>query len=221
VVAVIAARDEAGRVGPTVEGVRTLPDVERVVVAADGSVDGTAEEAARAGATVLVAPLAAGKGSALEAALDRAGAADVYLFIDGDLGPTAKEAGLLLEEVLSGRADVAIGVLPRDPRHGGFRLVKTLARGVIRALCGYEAREPLSGQRAVRREVLEAVRPLASGFGVEVAMTIDAVRAGFRVREVDVAMQHAPTGRDLPGFVHRARQGIDMLRAAAPRMLGS
>jgi hypothetical protein len=90
---------------------------------------------------------------------------------------------------------------------------------VIRRLCGFEAEEPLSGQRALTWEVLEGVRPLARGFGVEVAMTVDAVRAGFRVVEVPVPMEHIPTGRDLPGFAHRARQGIDLLSAAAPRAL--
>lgn len=216
--AIIAARDEAGRVGPTVEAVRSL-GVDEVVVVADGSTDGTAEEARAAGARVLVSPRPAGKGAALERGLSST-AADVYLLVDGDVGRSAEAAGALLREVLEGRADVAIGILPRDPRHGGFRIVKRLARGVIRVLSGFAAAEPLSGQRALRRHVLDAVRPLAAGFGVEVAMTVDAVRAGFHVVEVPVRMEHAPTGRNLAGFRHRARQGLDLLRAAAPRALG-
>lgn len=218
-VAVIAARDEGGRVGLTVEAVRSL-GVDEVVVVADGSTDDTATEARTAGARVLLSRRPAGKGAALERGLGAAAGADVYLLVDGDVGASAKAADALLQEVLEGRADVAIGILPADPRHGGFRIVKRMARGVIRALSGFAATEPLSGQRAVSREVLDAVRPLAGGFGVEVAMTVDAVRAGFRVVEVPVPMQHAPTGRDLAGFVHRARQGIDLLRAAAPRTLG-
>jgi glucosyl-3-phosphoglycerate synthase len=51
-------------------------------------------------------------------------------------------------------------------------------------------------------------------------MTVDAVRAGFRVVEVRVAMEHEPTGRDVAGFVHRARQGLAVVRAALPRALG-
>lgn len=217
--AVVAARDEAGLVRSTVEGIRTLPAVDEVVVVDDGSIDGTAEEARRAGARVLLAPRNVGKGRALEVALDRLEPPDVYLFLDADLGETAKEAGPLLDEVLSGRADLAVGVLPRDPRHGGFRLVKRLASAVIRALSGFRAVEPLSGQRAATRAVVEAVRPLARGFGLEPAMTIDAARMGFRVREVAVPMRHAPTGRDLRGFLHRARQGRDLLAAAVPRAL--
>lgn len=216
-VAIIAARDEAGRVGSTVRAARSIPGVERVIVASDGSTDGTAEEARAAGAEVLWGPHPLGKGGAMEAALSRIEPADVYLFLDGDLGATASAGAALLDEVVSGRADLAIAVLPREPRHGGFRIVKRLAAGLVRALSGFEAAEPLSGQRAMTGRVLDAVRPLASGFGVEVAMTIDAVRAGFRVREVPVAMEHRPTGRDLAGFAHRARQGLAVLGVAATR----
>jgi glycosyltransferase involved in cell wall biosynthesis len=218
VVALVAARNEAARVGETVEAIRGIDGLDEIVVVDGSSSDGTPREAWAAGARVLRAPRAGGKGRALEGALDRVGPADVYLFLDADVGPTAGEGRVLLEEVSSGRADLAIGVLPRDPRHGGFRLVKRLAARVIRAQCGFRAREPLSGQRALRREVLNAVRPLAPGFGVEVAMTVDAVRAGFRVREVPVAMTHAPTGRDPAGFAHRARQGWDLLAAAGRRI---
>jgi glycosyltransferase involved in cell wall biosynthesis len=205
-------------VATTVEAIRSL-GLDEIVVVDGGSDDGTAERAAAAGARVLRAPANAGKGQALEGALARIEPADVYLLLDADLGSTAKEAGLLLEELATGRADLAIAIFPPDPRTGGFGLVKGFAGRVIRSLCGFPAREPLSGQRAVRAEALEAARPLARGFGVEVAMTVDVVRAGFRVREVSVPMFHVPTGRDFSGFLHRARQGRDVVRAAVPRAL--
>jgi glycosyltransferase involved in cell wall biosynthesis len=219
VLVVIPARNEVARVGATVRAARGIPAVAEVVVVADGSTDGTAEEARRAGARVLAAPRAVGKGGALEAAIDRSRPADVYLFLDGDLGKSAGEGAAILGEVVEGRADLAIGVLPREPRHGGFRLVKGFAARAIERLAKFRTKEPLSGQRAITREVLEAVRPLAPGFAVEVAMTIDAVRAGFRVIEVPVAMEHDPSGRDVAGFVHRGRQGLAVLRAAIPRIL--
>jgi glycosyltransferase involved in cell wall biosynthesis len=213
----VAARDEAALIAATLEAIRTIPLVDEIIVVDDGSADDTVERARRSGVRVLRAPRNLGKGGALETALGLIEPADVYLFIDADVGETAKEAAPLLDEVLSGRADLAIGVLPRDPRHGGFLVVKGLARALIRMLSGFIAAEPLSGQRAVRRSVLESVRPLAAKFGVEAAMTIDAVRMGFRVREVAVSMRPVPTLRDLPGFLHRARQGRDLLVAALPR----
>jgi Glycosyl transferase family 2 len=220
VAAVVAARNEAGRVGDTVRAILSIRGVDEVVVADGSSVDGTAEEARAAGARVLVGPRRDGKGGGLEAALKRTEPADLYLLLDADLGDTAREGAVLLEVVRSGRADLAIGLLPREPRHGGFRLVKRAAAEAIHRLSGFRSLEPLSGQRAVTAACLGAVRPLARGFGVEVAMTVDAVRGGFHVVEVPVAMRHEPTGRDLAGFVHRSRQGLDVLRASFPRALG-
>lgn len=219
IVALVAARDERVRVGMTVEAITSLPEVDEVVVVDDGSRDGTADAARTAGARVLIAPNALGKGRALDRALDRLHA-DVYLLLDADLGASAKEAPALLEPVLSGEADLVIGVLPPQAGHGGFRLVKRASAMWIRSLSGFRAAEPMSGQRALTRRALEAVRPLAPGFGVELGMTVDAVRAGLRVVEVPVRMDHTPTGRDLGGFLHRARQGLDHLRAALPRAVG-
>jgi Glycosyl transferase family 2 len=217
VTAVVAARNEGGRVGATVRAILRIEAVDDVVVADGGSDDGTAQEARSAGARVLVGPRGGGKGGSLEGALARIEPADVYLLLDADLVETAVEGRVVLDEVIAGRADLAIGVLPRQPGHGGFRLVKRTARGLVRALSGFRPEEPLSGQRALTREVMGAVRPLAPGFGVEAGMTVDAVRAGFRVAEVPIDMTHAVTGRTIAGFRHRARQGWDLLRAMLRR----
>lgn len=217
VVALVPARNEVDRVAATVRALREL--VDEVVVVDDGSTDGTASAALAAGATVLRLARPIGKGGALEGALRRLPPADVWLLADADLGGSARQLGVVLEEVLSGRADLAVARLP--PAVGaGFGLVKRAAGRAIRALSGLEVAEPLSGQRAVRAETLAACRPLARGFGVETAMTIDAARAGFRVVEVRAPLTHRPTGRSLRGFAHRARQGLDIAAAVAPRALG-
>ena len=213
----VAARNEAGRVGATVRAIHRIEAVGEVVVADGGSEDGTVEEARAAGARVLVGPRRGGKGGSLEGAVARIEPADVYLLLDADVGESAVEGRVVLDEVVSGRADLAIGVLPRHAGHGGFRLVKRAARSLVRALSGFRPEEPLSGQRALTGAAMAAVRPLAPGFGVDAAMTVDAVRAGFRVVEVPVAMTHAVTGRDLAGFRHRGRQGWDLVRAMLRR----
>jgi hypothetical protein len=217
VVAIVAAHDEARSIARTVHALSELGAVGEVLVVADGSTDGTADEAAASGARVLAAPRQTGKGRALDAALDT-GEGQVYLLVDGDVGESATATQALLDEVLSGRLDLAIGRLP-PLAGGGLGSVRSMAAWMIRALTGFEAEAPLSGQRAVTREALEACRPLADGFGVEVGMTIDALRLGFRVGEVPVAMTHRPTGRRLSGFIHRGRQGLDILRAVVPRAL--
>jgi glycosyltransferase involved in cell wall biosynthesis len=220
VVALVPARNEEDLVGATVRALRTLA-VDEVVVVDDGSEDETASRALAAGATVLSIPRSAGKGRALEGALRRLAACDVWLFADGDLGDSARGLAPILAAVLSGEADLAIARFPPAPAsHGGFGLVKRFAGEAIRALAKFDAREPLSGQRAMTAATLDACRPIARGFGVETAMTIDAVRRGFRVIELPAALSHRSTGRSIRGFVHRARQGRDIARAVAVRALG-
>ena len=201
VVALVAARNEAGRIGSVVSAL--LPLVDEVVVVDDGSTDATGSEASGAGATVLRSRGRNGKGGALEGALRR-------------LDPGLVR---LVEVVSSDGADLAIAVLPPAPA-GGFGLVKRTSAHLIRGQSGFRASEPLSGQRALTARAMQAVRPLAQGFGVETAMTIDAVRAGLRVLEVPIdGLEHRPTYRNLRGFLHRGRQGWDIAMAVLPRML--
>jgi glycosyltransferase involved in cell wall biosynthesis len=217
VVALVAARNEAGRIGSGVSAL--LPLVDEVVVVDDGSTDATGSEASAAGATVLRSRGRGGKGGALEGALRRLDPANVWLLADGDLGATAAGLVRLVEVVSSDGADLAIAVLPPAPA-GGFGLVKRTSARLIRGQSGFRASEPLSGQRALTARAMQAVRPLAQGFGVETAMTIDAVRAGLRVLEVPIdGLEHRPTYRNLRGFLHRGRQGWDIAKAVLPRML--
>ena len=218
VVAVVPAHEEAATIGETVRSLCRVPEVERVVVVDDGSTDATAEEATVAGAWVLRSVRNRGKGRGVEAALDHV-RADVYLLVDGDTGSSAVGARPLLAAVLAGDADLAIGRLPALDG-GGFGLVKDMTGRLIEGGCGFAASEPMSGQRAATRAVLEACRPLSSRFGLEAAMTTDAVRLGFRVVEIDVEMTHRPTARTVDGFRHRAAQGVDVLEAMVPRLLG-
>ncbi|HEV8564687.1 MAG TPA: glycosyltransferase [Actinomycetota bacterium] len=217
VVALVAAHDEVDRVGDTVVSLASISCIDEVVVVDDGSADATAAAALAAGATVLRVPRRVGKGRAVEGALNRLEPARVWLLADADLGRTASRLEPLARHVLDGRADLAIATFPPLPG-GGFGTVKRFAARAIALLTRFPAAEPLSGQRAISAGCLAACRPLAGGFGLETAMTIDAVRAGFRVTEMPVdGLGHRPTGRSLRGFAHRGRQGIDILRAVVVR----
>lgn len=195
-----------------------IPEIDQVVVVDDASTDDTAELAQAAGAVVQVLRENLGKGGALNhgAALVTG---DVVVLLDGDLGSSAAEARGLLLPVLEGSADMTVARFPRSRKKGGFGLVKGLARSGIKHFCGFEAQAPLSGQRAMTRAVLKQVVPFASGYGVEVALTIAVARQGFRVLEVPVNMTHAETGRDLRGFVHRGQQFVHVARVLAGCMI--
>lgn len=209
VAVLIPAHEESARIAATVQAARAIPGVTRVVVVDDGSRDDTADRAEEAGAKVVRLVFNVGKGAALEAGASRVSDADVVLLLDGDLAETATQAAALLEPVLEGRADMSIATFPRPEAKAGFGLVKGLARwGIARMGGGFEASAPLSGQRALNAACFEAVRPFASGYGVEVALTVRALRRGFRIVEVPTTMGHAATGRNLQGFVHRGKQFV-------------
>lgn len=217
-VAIVPAKDRADAVGATVRALREVAGVDRVLVVDDGSADDTAAVARDAGAEVLRLERNRGKGAAVAAGVDASPDADVFLLIDADLAETAAVAGALLAPVLAGAADLTVGVLPSAGSRGGFGLVRRMAAAGIRRACGAEVRAPLSGQRAVRADLLRGLQS-AERFGLEVAMTIDAVRGGARLVEVDVSMDHRHTGRSVAGFLHRGRQGADILRALWPRVV--
>jgi len=224
VVAVVPAKDRADTVGATVAALRSVAGVGRVLVVDDGSGDATSAAALAAGAAVLRLPKNLGKGAAVAAAVSAIGdEADVFLLVDADVGATGGSVSALLDPVLAGEADMTIAVLPPAGRRGGLGLVRRLsAAGIRRATSasgapGFVGDAPLSGQRAVSAALLRRIS-LAPRFGLEVALTVDAVRAGARVVEIPVAMEHRHTGRRLAGFSHRGRQGVDIARALWPRL---
>lgn len=222
-VAVVAARDEADRIGATISALReALPGIE-VWVADDGSTDGTGEAATADGATVVGRDHACGKGGNMTAAATAA-AADLpddatVLLCDGDLGASAANLKPLAEAVEAGSCDLAIAGFERKVG-GGLGLAKGYARWAIRRLCGYEAAAPISGQRALSAATLRDVLPFAPRYGMEIGMTVDAVRAGHRVAEIELPLAHRATGKTLGGFLHRGRQLRDFVAVHRSRRRG-
>jgi hypothetical protein len=201
----VAARDEEESISDTVTALHASFPGAEVIVADDGSGDATADRAEAAGAVVLRLPRR-GKGQALSAA-ERAAPPGALLLVDADL-----------------RGDLA-ALLPVDGlrvakfaerQGGGFGIAKGVARALIRLRTGFESREPLSGQRALSPQARAAVFPLAPGFGAETRMTIDAVRAGVRVEELELELRHRATHRDVDGFLRRGRQLLHALLAVGP-----
>jgi hypothetical protein len=205
----VAARDEADRIADTIAGLRRdFPRAEVVVV--DGaSSDGTAERAEEAGAVVIRLGRR-GKGEALSAG-ERAAAPGPLLLADADLSGSLRPLG-------DGAADLSIAAFARRSG-GGFGIAKRIAQELIRLRTGFAPREPLSGQRRLSERARAVCFPLAPGFGCELRMTIDAVRAGLTVEERELDLDHRPTGRNLDGFMHRGRQLLDALLAAGPLAL--
>ena len=173
----VAARNEANTIGPSVTALKTVFPGAVVWVGDDGSDDGTAELAMAAGARVISRHKPHGKGGNMTACA---------------------------EAMLSDPVQPSVVLL-------GF------SAWVIKKRCGAEPIAPISGQRAMRPEVLRAVLPFAPKYGMETGMTIDAVRAGYRLGEYELDLAHRATGRTFKGFVHRFRQMLDFAKVYVSR----
>ncbi|HEX4670129.1 MAG TPA: glycosyltransferase family 2 protein [Solirubrobacterales bacterium] len=222
--AIVAARNEADRVGETVAALRAQFPLATIWVADDASNDGTAELAMAAGAQVVSRGRPHGKGANVTAATEAVLSAEpqprLVLLCDGDLGASAARLAPLVEAVERGECDLAVAAFSRRVG-GGFGLAVGFARWAIRRLCGAETEAPISGQRALRVEALRATLPFAAGFGMEIGMTVDAVRAGYRLGEYELDLEHRATGRTPAGFRHRAIQLRDFVRVYASRHRGA
>ncbi len=212
-IVIITARDEADRLGATLDALaRAFPGAP-VLLGDDGSRDATAAVARARGAEVVGSGRRLGKGATATLAARRAlelGSPDtVYVLCDGDLAASAEALDALARAVAAG-ADLAVGAFARRAG-GGFGLALAFAGWAIRRRGGPVLRAPISGQRALSDATLRRVLPFAPRFGMEIGMTIDAARAGLAIVEVELPLAHRATGRDWQGFVHRARQLADFV----------
>ncbi len=224
---VIPAREESDRIGGTVRAAAGLPGVDLVLVIDDGSRDQTRIIAERAGAAVVSHPRPRGKGAAMETGAEAVRLLDQQegravprhlLFLDADLGDTAQHAGPLAEPVRRGEADMTVAVFSSTVKLGGHGFVVSLSGAGIQRATGWRPVQPLNGQRCLTRAAFDAARPIAGGFGAETALTIDLLRKGMRVTEVEVPLTHRATGTDWRAQLHRARQFADVGRALARRL---
>lgn len=172
VAAVIPAYNEAPNIGRVLHRLVRCPDVHDIIVVCDGSEDNTAAVAARYNVTVVRLPKNVGKGGAMVAGVQHT-KADVILFLDADLiGLSLLHVRSLLAPVLGGDADMSLGVF------GDGRPVTDLAQKLMPFL---------TGQRAIRRDVLQRVPELEqSGFGVEVALSRYAEKHGLKVVKLEL-----------------------------------
>lgn len=219
-VVIVAARNEAVRIRATLDALRSTFPEASIWVADDASTDATAEAAIATGARVLSRARPRGKGAnvtaAAEAALGLAPTAPLILLCDADLGGSAARLGPLVAAVQTDQCDLAVAAFAIR-RGGGFGVSLGFARWAIRRLCGVQTTAPISGQRALRAEVLRSTLPFAEGFGMEVGMTVDALRAGYRLGEYELDLDHRVSGRTIGGFLHRAHQLFDFTRVYLQR----
>ena len=228
----LPARDEEATIGPIVATIRRelvdrTPLVDEVLVVDDGSVDRTAAVAADEGATVVAAAdvlpgrgPGQGKGEALWKAVGAA-KGDLLAFCDADVRDF--EAGFVTGLLGPLLTDAAVGFvkgfyqrpLAGVPGEGG-RVTELVARPVLALLFPRLAGvvQPLAGEFAGRREVLERV-PFVQGYGVDLGLLVDvATLVGTEaVAQVDLGTR---THRNRP-LAELSVQAAAVLRTALDR----
>lgn len=213
---VIPAYNEAGRVGAVIRDVhQTLPDAD-VLVVDDGSQDGTAEEAASAGAIALSLPVNGGYGTALQTGYKYAVRHGYTLVgqIDADGQHRAEYLSKMLDIVREDEADVVVGsrFLAKD-EHYKTPLARSIGIGLFARLAslaiGQDVTDPTSGFQVMRADIARLFsQDLFPVDYPDADILILLHRTGYRVREVPVQMRPSPgesmhTTQSTPYYVYK------------------
>jgi glycosyltransferase involved in cell wall biosynthesis len=194
---IIPALNEEPVIGQMLDAIPGL--LYKVILVADnGSTDRTAEIAAAHGATV-VHEMERGYGAACLRAME-ALPPDVQavVFMQADLSEYPEEAGLLLEPIESGRADMVIGTRTKGTAAAGSLLPHQefgnwIATSLIRVLYGFRYSD-LGPFRAIRREALERLQMQERNYGWTIEMQVRAIEERLQVIEVPVRYRARAAG---------------------------
>ena len=207
VAAVIAAHNVGRAVAATVRACRAIPSVDLLIVVDDGSTDDTGR----------AAPIETGvKVAAMRDRPD--GPPRHILLLSPDLGESAVEATALVEAVFARQADMAIAVPATGREYSGYG--PAVVRRLIRRKTGWNCHYPLSYQRCLTREAIDAAMPFAGRYALEAAMTISVLRAGLSVMEVPCNFAHSGADRSL-GSLNRPARMFDAVRATVSQLFHS
>ncbi len=202
ITAVIPAYNEETTIEDVVLKVDSHKLIDKVIVVSDGSVDKTASIASKAGAHVIEFKENRGKGAAMRAGIDMA-QGDIILFLDADLiGLEDEHVNSLILPLLDDDTQMSIGIFDDG------RILTDLAQRIAPFL---------SGQRAVKRKLLEEIPYLEmTDFGVEVALTRyinnnDIKYEKVRLNNLSHVMKEEKLGL-IKGFSARLRMYWDILK---------
>ena len=218
-IAIVPALNEEASVGRVIEEIHEFDPGFAVVVVDDGSSDRTAAVAAEHGAHVLKLPFRLGIGGAVQTGYRYAweNGYDLAVQVDGDGQHDPKELPRILEPVLDGRVDMAVG--SRFAGTNGYRVpwVRRLGirlfAGIISLLVRQRVTDTTSGFRAVnRRGIALFARDYPHDYP-EVEATVMVVKHRLRLCEVSVRMRERRAGRSSIGAVSSVYYMVKVLLA--------
>lgn len=215
VIIVVPAYNEEKNIENTINGLKNIKIIDDIVVVNDGSQDNTRKILETLDVNVINLNKNHGKGYAMKKAIEEIHC-DIIGFVDGDVGSTSIEIEKLIKPVIMDEVDFTIAMFPKASDNvnikGGFGFVKNLAKKGVYFYTGKLMDTSLSGQRVYKKNVVDSMKYIPTHYGIEIAMTIQAIRNGYSFREVPVNMTHRYTDRSIRGFKHRGKQFLDILK---------
>ena len=192
-VAVVPAFNEAGTIVRVIEGLRGA--VDHVLVVDDGSTDGTAEVARRAGAEVMVHETNRGKGQAIRSALVALRGRDFThaLMLDGDMQHLPAEAPRFLDAAARTGADVVLGErqFERAAMPASRYQANRIGSRALSWFVGTSFRDTQCGYRLFRLAALDGIALGGRGYEIETEMLVKLARRGARMTTVPVTAVYA------------------------------
>lgn len=203
VAAIIPAFNEERNIGPVLSVITQMEEITEILVVNDGSRDGTSQIARSFGAKVLEFKENQGKGLAMQAGVKHTWS-PIIIFLDADLiGLTHKQVRDMIFPIIDGYADMTLGIFSSG------RSMTDLAQRIA---------PHLTGQRAMKRWVLDGLgdEDWQTGFGIEIAITRMARKSRVRIMEVPLentthAMKEEKMGL-VKGMAARARMYWDIIK---------
>ena len=205
-IVIVPVFNERGSVGKVVSRLRqALPDFD-VLVIDDGSTDDTLRQIP-AGVTVVSLPFNLGIGGAMQTGYRYAAlhGYDVAVQVDGDGQHRPSEVRRLVDCVLSGAADLAVGSRFLEPTKYRQTLVRRVGAGMlgllIKLLTGLWITDCTSGFRAANRRVIRAFAHWYPEDYPEPEVILLLHRAGYSIGEFSVRMRHRRVGQSSIGVL--------------------
>ena len=185
---VIPALNEEKSIGRVLDD---IPDwVDEVIVADNGSTDGTMAQAEAHGARVVTQPIR-GYGAACLKGIAALTPCDIVVFIDGDYSDHPEEMGALVAPIIDDVADLVIGSRARgNAAKGSLTPPQKFGNWLACCLMTFFWKgefTDLGPFRAIRSTSLEAIGMADKNFGWTVEMQIKALQGGLRCAEIPVS----------------------------------
>ena len=202
-IALVPALNEEGTIASVIEELRAFNPEFAVIVVDDGSLDRTADVARAAGAIVLRLPFNLGIGGAVQTGFRYAyeNGFDVAVRVDGDGQHDPSQLAAVVEPVLRGETDIAVGSRYLGARGDGYRSsvtrrfgIRILAR-VVSLLTRQRITDPTSGFQALNRKAITLFAADYPHDYPEVEAIVLVERHRLRLLEVPIVMRPRTTGR--------------------------